>query len=151
MKISGTISKIAKTSNLVLDTPSNSIDRSIDRYTRYITLSGTICYYKDARLTDNTNIGDKFEAIVNKKYEILAWKNLSTNKKSIYTWFHIIFHANNIVAFGVYLIFWYATKTNSELNYKVNLIAIPIFVIVFIISSYFGLKKLKAQKQITLV
>ena len=148
MKVVGSVQKIDKYNNLVVNTPSSAAEHYINRYTYYIVLNNNEYYFADSKLRNNTKTGDTFVLVSNSKNEILAWKNLTSKLKSNYTYLHLLFHSNTIVALVVFALFWYATRNNINLNSKVNLFGIPLIIIIFIFSLFSGYKKLNAHLEL---
>ena len=148
MKVAGSVQKIDKYNNLVVNTPSSAAEHLVNRYTYFIVINNTEYYFLDSKLRNCTKTGDNFTIIINSKNQILAWENLTSKIKSSYTIWHLIFHSNTIVGFGVFALFWYATRNNLQLNSKVVLVGIPALIIVLFFSIFSGYKKVKAHSEL---
>ncbi len=147
MHTHGKIEKIDKHSNLVVDTPSQAAESTLNRYTYYLVVGGRRFYYSDGRLTKNTRAGDDFFIVFNDKDEILAWKNLSNGVQSRYTLLHLVFHSNTIVAAGTFLSLFFALNT-PDYRSKLLMFGLPVVIGVMIFSAISGRKKVQAQREL---
>lgn len=148
MPITGTVQRIDKESNLVVDTPSERATTMRDAYNYYLELNASRYYFKDKKLRENTKPGDRFSLVANGQNVILAWKNHTRQLSSSYSVLHAFFHENTIVAAGVFIFFWvaFAVTHNETYVHKLFYYGLPVVGLVFLWGLWAGRKKLQAHR-----
>ncbi len=120
-------------------------------YKTVIIINSEPYYYMTIPMGTDTKKGDEMILSIDTDHEVLAWKNITKNKKSRFNLFHVIFDTYILMTVAFVAFWWYGARDKPEVLRFVYFGGIPFCVGLIIYIFYRGSKKLAAHRELARV